>query len=140
MNALSFRKVIQWTFAGLLVAAGVGFFYGAVVAAPGEPAGCANDTCKEITFWISCDANKVPEAGIVYDRLNCLPCKQANGRCENGTTKKCEETTTPIMHAPADVKEICLCANAPASGRVEGSLVEQKGKFKDTGFKQWICK
>jgi hypothetical protein len=139
MNTLSFRKAIQWTFAGVLVAAGVGFLYGAVFAAPGEPPGCANQTCKEITYPLTCDMNKAPMAGRYYDQGDCTQCSAVLGRCQNGTTKACNGSDAVLKDGPADVAEICLCSKAPASGVVEAQLIKTTGALKDNGLKRSTC-
>jgi hypothetical protein len=139
MNTLSFRKAIQWTLAGVLGTIAVGFFYGAAFAVPPiEPAGCANNTCKQIQYYIICDANKQPSLGVRLNVTDCVPCA-FSGRCDGGNAKTCTKSDNPLLLAPSDIAETCFCSKAPASWTVEGTLVKATGTLKATNTNQYTC-
>jgi hypothetical protein len=105
--------------------------YTAAKASQGKPAGCANNTCKNIQFRYWCPAG----TGTAYETPDCDFCRSTFGRCKDGVDVSCVPGDTPLNSAGCTVTPVCDCANLPpgdARNNVEATG-DLPGTFKPVG-------
>jgi hypothetical protein len=141
---LTFRdRAIQAAFELALFTVGFAFLF--CLAAPRQASaddpGCATNTCKTIKFYYSCAG----QTGIALQTLSCSPCttttmKVVSGRCKNGTTATCVETSMDNPTATLDVMNVCDCQTGwdQAGGTVEATGT-YSGSYMSTGITVAVC-
>lgn len=124
-------KVSDFALLGIATVAWAVLLYG---VANGEPAGCANDTCKAIQYYYSCDF----AMGTVEKQKTCLFCA-FDGRCDGGENLKCISSDTFRQFAPTTVTEVCDCAKVNGvSPHVEASG-NFTGTWNNSQINRYVC-
>jgi hypothetical protein len=129
------RGRVQMVLAAGLMLVGLTCVYSVLMASPEEPAGCQNETCKEIAYHLNCDK----QVGGKFDLKSCNLCADPVGRCKDGNTSTCGRTSVPLGLAFCDVTEVCLCANNPSSAPFVEATGNYSGDYKDSGVTRKVC-